>query len=213
MKTSKAPFLTILRAILQQLSLRLDPGYSESLLVILVPASYVYEVHQILTAEKHGFSEADLNLVDFFQHLLSFSKTEGSPVLPGAQVDQALSALLRVGIPGLDAVTPGPASSARYSASGAYMHRPLPLVYLHLWGQGKADRKHSGKHQVSKPYYSWTERKQWSWKSGPGPEGGWRECGTSGAPPTHSTPWPPGFSAGHKAAPLCHHKATCNLSI
>ena len=162
MKTSKAPFLTILRAILQQLSLRLDPGYSESLLVILVPASYVYEVHQILTAEKHGFSEADLNLVDFFQHLLSFSKTEGSPVLPGAQVDQALSALLRVGIPGLDAVTPGPASSARYSASGAYMHRPLPLVYLHLWGQGKADRKHSGKHQVSKPYYSWTERKQWS---------------------------------------------------
>lgn len=162
MKTSKAPFLAILRAILQQLSLRLDPEYSESLLIILVLASYVYEVHQILMAEKHGFSEADLNLADFFQHLLSFSKTEGSPVLPGAQVDQALSALLRVGIQGSDTVTPGPASSARHSAPGAYMHSPLPLVYLHLWGQGKADRKHSKKHQVSKPYYSWTERKQWS---------------------------------------------------
>ena len=119
MKASKAPSLAIPRAILQQFSLRLAPGYSGSILIILLPASYVYEIHQILMAEKHGFSEADLNLADFFQHLLSFSKMEGSPVLPRAWVDQALSALLKVGIPGSDAVTPGPASSARHSALGA----------------------------------------------------------------------------------------------
>lgn len=61
MKASKAPSYAI-RAILQQFSLRLAPGYSGILLIILLPASYVYEVHQILMAEKHGFSEADLNL-------------------------------------------------------------------------------------------------------------------------------------------------------
>ena len=43
MKTSKAPSRAILRATLQQFSLRLAPGYSGSLAIILAPASYVYE--------------------------------------------------------------------------------------------------------------------------------------------------------------------------
>lgn len=43
MKTSKAPSRAILRATLQQFSLRLAPGYSGTLVIILAPASYVYE--------------------------------------------------------------------------------------------------------------------------------------------------------------------------
>ena len=120
---------------------------------------------------------------------------EGSPGLPRARVYQALSALLRVEIPGWDAAAPGPAHSARHSAPGVCAHR-------HLWGRGKTDRKHSRKLWVSKSPYSWTEGKQQSWKSRPRPDGGHGE--QVGLPAQRPTP-SPGFSAGRKVAQCLHN--------